>query len=158
MGLRVGFGFDVHQFLEGEEFWLGGVRVPFEKGAVGHSDGDVLVHAIIDALLGAACLGDIGSCFPDSDPQYKDVDSKLLLDETVEWVTREGYRVGNIDGTVMLQRPKLQGYIDPMRSAIATTVGVGIERVSVKATTTERLGFIGREEGVGAQAVVLLEG
>ena len=155
--IRTGIGYDVHQLAEGRELWIGGVRVDYPLGLAGHSDADVLLHAICDALLGAAALGDIGPHFPDTDPQYKGIDSKKLLAHTVKLLAAEGYRVVNIDSVVCAQRPKLAPYIPQMRAAIATAAGVEVGQVSVKATTTERLGFVGREEGIAAQASVLLE-
>lgn len=155
--IRTGIGYDVHQLAEGRELWIGGVRVDYPLGLAGHSDADVLIHAICDALLGAAALGDIGQHFPDDDPQYKGIDSKKLLAHTVKLLAEEGYRVVNIDSVVCAQRPKLAPYIPQMRAAIATAAGVEVGQVSVKATTTERLGFVGREEGIAAQASVLLE-
>jgi 2-C-methyl-D-erythritol 2,4-cyclodiphosphate synthase len=155
--IRTGIGYDVHQLAEGRELWIGGVRVDYPLGLAGHSDADVLIHAICDALLGAAAMGDIGQHFPDDDPQYKGIDSKKLLAHTVKLLAAEGYRVVNIDSVVCAQRPKLAPYIPQMRAAIATAAGVEVGQVSVKATTTERLGFVGREEGIAAQASVLLE-
>ena len=156
MDIRVGLGYDVHALAEGLPLWLGGVRIEHTKGCVAHSDGDVAIHAICDALLGALALGDIGKLFPDSDAKYKGIDSRLLLKEVVELIASEGYAISNIDCTIAMQRPKLRPYIDTMRERIAEVVGVDVDRVSVKATTTERLGFEGREEGVSANAVVLL--
>lgn len=155
--IRTGIGYDVHPLAEGRELWIGGVRVDYPLGLAGHSDADVLLHAICDALLGAAALGDIGQHFPDTDPQFKGIDSKLLLAHTVKLLAEEGYRVVNIDSVVCAQRPKLAPYIPLMREAIATAAGVEVGQVSVKATTTERLGFVGREEGIAAQAGVLIE-
>lgn len=155
--IRTGIGYDVHPLAEGRELWIGGVRVDYPLGLAGHSDADVLLHAICDALLGAAALGDIGQHFPDDDPQYKGIDSKKLLAHTVKMLAAEGYRVVNIDSVVCAQRPKLAPYIPQMRAAIAAAAGVEMGQVSVKATTTERLGFVGREEGIAAQASVLLE-
>ncbi len=155
--IRTGIGYDVHPLAEGRELWIGGVRVDYPLGLAGHSDADVLIHAICDALLGAAALGDIGQHFPDTDPQFKGIDSKKLLAHTVKMLAAEGYRVVNIDSVVCAQRPKLAPYIPQMRAAIATAAGVEVGQVSVKATTTERLGFVGREEGIAAQAGVLLE-
>lgn len=156
-GFRIGFGYDVHQLAEGEELWLGGIRVPHSKGAVGHSDADVVLHVICDAVLGAANLRDIGYHFPDTDPKYKGVDSKLLLRDTMELVRSKGFELGNVDVTLALQRPKVKPYIDDMREAIARAADVEVERISVKATTTEKLGFVGTEKGVKAYAVALLE-
>ena len=146
-----------HRLAEGIDFCLGGCRITHTKGAVAHSDGDVLIHAICDALLGALALGDIGKHFPDTDTKFKGIDSKKLLAETVALVRREGYEVGNIDSIVCLQRPKIKDYIPQMRQALAAVLQVDENRISVKATTTETLGFVGREEGVEAHAVVLLE-
>lgn len=155
-GFRIGFGFDVHQLQEGKEFWLGGIKVPHQKGAVGHSDADVLVHVICDALLGAANLRDIGFHFSDKDPQYKNIDSKLLLKEVIQLVRKEGYELGNLDTTICLQLPKINPYIPEMKSCLAEVMEVGEGQVSIKATTTEQLGFVGREEGVSAYCVALI--
>ena len=157
MGFRIGFGYDVHKLGEGEEFWLGGILVPHSKGSIGHSDADVLLHVICDALLGAANLRDIGFHFPDTDPQYKGIDSKKLLREVMALIRKEGYRLGNIDATVALQQPKIKPYIEEMKKCIAEVMEVEENQVSVKATTTEKLGFVGREEGVEAYAVALIE-
>ncbi len=154
--MRIGFGYDVHRLVEGRPLILGGIEVPHDTGLDGHSDADVLLHAIIDAMLGAAALGDIGSHFPDTDPQWLDADSSLLLAEVAQRVEKAGYRVANIDATVALQRPKLRPFIDPMRRSIAQTLGVELGQVSVKATTTERLGFVGQEAGAAASAVCLI--
>lgn len=156
-GLRIGQGYDVHRLVEGRSLILGGVDVPFEKGLLGHSDADVLVHAVMDALLGAAALPDIGRQFPDSDAQYAGADSLLLLRKVGALVSAAGYEIGNIDSTVIAQRPKLAGYIPQMRENIAAALGVGPERVNVKATTEELLGFTGEGLGIAAQAVALLE-
>lgn len=156
MDIRVGCGYDVHALAEGLQLVLCGVKVSHTKGCVAHSDGDVAIHAICDALLGALAIGDIGKLFPDSDAKYKGIDSTILLKEVVDVVVSKGYSVSNIDCTIAMQRPKLRPYIDTMRERIAEVVGVDVDRVSVKATTTERLGFEGREEGVSANAVVLL--
>lgn len=155
-GFRVGFGYDVHQLKEEQAFWLGGIQVPYEKGAVGHSDADVLIHVICDALLGAANLRDIGYHFSDKDPKYKGIDSKILLKEVVKLLEAEGYAIGNIDSTVCLQIPKLNPHIPAMKSCLAEVMGIGEAQLSIKATTTERLGFVGREEGVSAYCVVLI--
>lgn len=157
MAFRIGYGYDVHQLAEGESFWLGGIEVPHTHGAVGHSDADVLLHVICDALLGALALRDIGYHFPDTDPQYKGVDSKKLLQHTYDLVTQAGWQLGNVDCTVCLQRPKVGPHVDSMRQCIAGLLGAEMHQVSIKATTTEKLGFVGREEGVSAHAVVLLE-
>lgn len=154
--MRIGTGYDVHRLGEGLPLWLGGVQVPHSHGLIGHSDADVLLHAVCDALLGAAALGDIGNHFPDTDPQYKGISSLKLLAHVGNLLKQEGYSVGNIDATVAAQRPKLAPYITQMRQNIADTLGIGLDQVSVKATTTEHLGFEGREEGISAQAVALL--
>lgn len=153
---RIGYGYDVHQLAVGEEFWLGGILVPHEKGAVGHSDADVLLHVICDALLGACNQRDIGFHFPDTDPKYKGVDSKLLLKDTVAIVRQCGYEVGNIDVTVCLERPKIKPIIPQMQEVIATVMEVALDQVSIKATTTEKLGFVGAEDGVSAHCVALV--
>lgn len=155
--LRIGFGIDFHQLAEGRPLWLGGVQIPHNKGAVGHSDADVLLHAICDALLGAACLGDIGVHFPDNDAQYKNIDSKILLQKTVELIKKEHYSLVNIDSTICLEIPKIRPYIDSMRTVIANIAGVKEKDVSIKATTTEKMGFVGREEGLIAYATVLVQ-
>ena len=154
---RIGTGYDVHQLREGLPLWLGGVEVPHTHGLLGHSDADVLVHAICDALLGAAALGDIGQHFPDTDPQYRGISSLALLRHVAQLLRSEGYSIANIDSTVVAQRPKLAPHIGLMRQRIAEAAGVETEHVSVKATTTEHLGFEGREEGISAQAVALIE-
>lgn len=155
--LRIGLGVDFHQLTEGRDFWLGGILVPHHKGGLGHSDADVLLHAICDAMLGAASLGDIGVHFPDTDNTYKDIDSKILLQRTRELVAEKGYQVVNIDSTLCLQAPKIKPYVPEMQAAIALILEISVEDVSIKATTTEQLGFVGREEGVVAYASVLLE-
>lgn len=155
--MRIGHGYDVHRLTEGRDLILGGVKIPFEKGLLGHSDADVLLHAVSDALLGAAALGDIGVLFPDSDPAFAGADSLLLLQQVVLAVNAKGYRVGNIDCTVLCQRPKLRPYIDEMRNNIASVCGVDLSCVSVKATTEEGLGFTGSGEGIAAHCVCLLE-
>ncbi len=157
MDFRVGFGYDVHRMEPGIPFRLGGVRIAHEMGAVGHSDADVLLHAICDALLGAAALGDIGSHFPDTDPAYRGISSLKLLRRTIQLLKEKGHRVVNIDSTVCLQTPRIQPYIQRMREEIASAMECGMERVSVKATTEEGLGFTGRKEGVSAYAVALIE-
>lgn len=157
MKIRVGLGYDVHQLVSERNLWIGGVNVPHEKGALGHSDADVLLHVICDALLGAADLRDIGFHFPDTDPKYKDADSKLLLKEVIRLIRVKGYEVGNIDSTICLQRPKLASYIPEMKKVIAELCEIDLGDVSIKATTTERLGFVGSEEGVSAYAVVLIQ-
>ncbi|MDR2173390.1 MAG: 2-C-methyl-D-erythritol 2,4-cyclodiphosphate synthase [Burkholderiales bacterium] len=154
--IRIGHGFDAHAFAENRPLRLGGVDIPFERGLAGHSDADVVLHAVMDALLGALALGDIGHFFPDSDVRYKDADSRALLRQVVSEIETRGYQVGNVDVTVMAERPKLAPHREKMRQTIAEDLHCKIERVSVKATTTEKLGFTGREEGIAAQAVVLL--
>jgi len=155
--IRIGQGIDFHQLTEGRDFWLGGVLVPHHKGALGHSDADVLLHAICDAMLGALSLGDIGVHFPDTDNTYKNIDSKLLLARCAELIAEKGYQVVNIDSTLCLQAPKIKPYVPQMREAIAGILHLTVDEVSIKATTTEKLGFVGREEGVVALASVLLE-
>lgn len=157
MKIRVGFGYDVHQLAEGEEFWLGGIKLPHTHGAVGHSDADVLIHVICDALLGAANMRDIGYHFSDQDPVYKGIDSKILLKEVMDLIRIEGYEVSNIDSTVCLQKPKVNPHIDDMKICLAEVMQIPAEDISIKATTTERLGFVGREEGVSAYATVLIQ-
>ena len=154
--MRIGFGFDVHQLKEGYDFFLGGIKIPHSKGAVGHSDADVLIHAICDALLGAANLGDIGVHFPDTSTEFKNIDSKILLKRVVAIISDKGYKIENIDSTVCLQKPKIASFIPMMKEMLAITMGIDNDAVSVKATTTEKMGFEGREEGVSAYAVVLL--
>ena len=156
MDIRIGHGYDVHALADGLPLWLGGVKIEHEKGCVAHSDGDVTIHAICDALLGALALGDIGKLFPDNDAAYKGIDSKILLRRVCDVVVERGYTISNIDCTIAMQRPKLRPHIDTMRATLASVMGLDVERVSVKATTTERLGFEGREEGVSTHAVVLL--
>ena len=156
MDFRIGHGYDVHALQEGLRLVLGGVEIPYEKGFVAHSDGDVAIHAICDALLGAAALGDIGLHFPDTSSAYKGIDSKELLRRVVALLGEQGYTIGNVDCTIRMQRPKLRPYIDAMRRALADAMGVGDDRVSVKATTTEHLGVEGREEGVSVSAVALI--
>lgn len=156
MAYRIGSGVDFHQLAAGKELWLGGVKIPHDKGAVGHSDADVLLHAVCDALLGALALGDIGKHFPDTDQKYKGIDSKILLKETRNLIAAKGYSVVNIDSTLCLQQPKISPYISDMQKTIAAILQVNEEDVSIKATTTERLGFVGREEGVMAYASALL--
>ena len=155
-GFRVGFGYDVHKLVKGRALILGGVEIPFERGLLGHSDADVLAHAIGDALLGAAALGDIGRHFPDTDEQYREVDSLWLLQQIVMRIADAGFEIGNVDATVVAQRPKLAPHIDAMRQQLSRALGIDRNGVSVKATTSERLGFMGREEGIAAQAVVLI--
>lgn len=155
--MRIGLGIDVHEFAEGRDLIIGGVKIPHEKGLLGHSDADVLVHAINDAILGALSLGDIGKLFPNNDSKYKDINSLLMTKEVVEIMKEKGYKIVNVDSVICAQRPKLAGYILEMRKNIAKVLETDIENVSVKATTTEHLGFEGREEGISSQAVVLLE-
>ena len=157
MKTRVGFGFDVHQLKEGSDFFIGGVKVTHNKGAVGHSDADVLIHAICDALLGAAAMGDIGKHFPDTDMAYKGIDSKELLKHVCLLLEKEKYQIGNIDCTICLQLPQILPYIEEMRSVLSVILKIEVSDVSIKATTTERLGYVGREEGVSAYAVALIE-
>ena len=154
--IRTGYGYDIHRLKEGRRLVLGGETIPFAKGLEGHSDADVLLHAIIDALLGAAALGDIGLLFPDTDSVYKDADSRLLLRKTVSMIHDNGFIVGNMDGTIVAERPKLQSYIPKMRKNIASDLNISIDSVSIKATTSEKIGIIGRQEGICAMAVCLL--
>lgn len=154
--IRIGQGYDVHAIAAGLPMWLGGINVPSDTGFVAHSDGDVAIHALCDALLGALALGDIGRHFPDSSAEFKDIDSKILLSRVMKLVGENGYRVGNVDITIALQAPKLRPYIDEMRACLAGLLGCGIDRVSVKATTTEKLGFVGRREGCEVWAVCIL--
>ncbi len=156
MNVRVGIGYDVHQLKEGLPFIVGGIVIEHHKGAVAHSDGDVLIHAICDALLGAAKLRDIGTHFPDTSDKYKGIDSKILLSKTKDMLSEAGYKIGNIDSTICLQRPKIKKYIPEMEETLADVLSIPLEDVGVKATTTEQLGFVGREEGVSAYASVLL--
>ena len=156
--MRVGHGYDVHRLVEGRRLILGGVEIPFEKGLLGHSDADVLTHAVMDALLGAAALGDIGKLFPDSDPAYEGADSLILLKRVAEALDENGYTVGNVDATVLAQRPRLAPHIPAMREKLAAAMGADPGRVSVKATTEEGLGFTGAGEGIAAHAVALIEG
>ena len=155
--LRIGQGYDVHRLVEGRKLILGGVDIPWERGLLGHSDADVLTHAVMDALLGAAALGDIGKAFPDSDPALEGVDSLLLLDQVMEMLREKGWQVVNVDATVVAQRPKLSPHIPQMRANLAAHMGVALDRVNVKATTEEKLGFTGDSSGMAAQAVALLE-
>ena len=157
MSFRIGQGVDFHQLAEGRELWLGGVKVDHSKGALGHSDADVLLHAICDALLGAASLGDIGTHFPDTDQQYKNIDSKILLQRTVDLIINRGYAIVNIDSTLCLEKPKIKPYVPQMQETIASICGLSVNDVSIKATTTEQMGFVGREEGLVAYATVLLQ-
>jgi len=156
MSIRVGIGYDVHQLAEGFDLWLGGIKVDHSKGSVGHSDGDVLIHAICDAMLGALAKRDIGYHFPDNDQSLKGIDSKILLKKTNDIIVQAGYKIGNIDSTVCLQRPKIKDLIPEMQQTLERVLGVEAGTVSVKATTTEKLGFVGREEGISAYAIVML--
>ena len=156
MNCRIGFGYDVHQLVSGRDFWLGGIKIPFDKGGLGHSDADVLVHVICDALLGAANMGDIGKHFPDSSEEYKDIDSKILLKNVMELIRKNNFEVVNIDSTVCLQLPKLAPFIDTMKLELSNCMGVDVNDISIKATTTERLGFVGKEKGISAYATVLI--
>jgi 2-C-methyl-D-erythritol 2,4-cyclodiphosphate synthase len=156
MAYRIGTGVDYHKLVEGRDLWLGGVNIPHHKGALGHSDADVLLHAICDALLGALCLGDIGVHFPDTDETYKNIDSKILLEKTIALIKKEGYAIVNLDSTVCLESPKIKNYVGQMKKIIADLLSVTTKDISIKATTTEQLGFIGREEGLMAYATVLL--
>lgn len=156
MKIRVGHGYDVHRLAEGLPLFLGGVKLDHSKGCIAHSDGDVALHAICDALLGAAALGDIGKHFPDTDPNFKSIDSRILLRRCAELLTEKGYTVGNIDVTIAAQKPKIAPYIMQMRETIAQDMGISVDEVSVKATTTEKLGFVGREEGIEVHSVVLI--
>ncbi|MGL5771616.1 MAG: 2-C-methyl-D-erythritol 2,4-cyclodiphosphate synthase [Bacteroidales bacterium] len=157
MKIRVGFGFDVHQLVEGRDFWLGGIKLEHTHGLLGHSDADVLIHAICDALLGAANMRDIGYHFPDTAGEFKNIDSKILLRQTMELIRKKGYELGNIDATVCAERPKLKAHIPAMQKTLAEVMGVDSDDISIKATTTEKLGFTGREEGISAYATVLIQ-
>jgi 2-C-methyl-D-erythritol 2,4-cyclodiphosphate synthase len=157
MSFRIGSGIDFHQLAEGRNLWIGGVHVPHHKGASGHSDADVLLHAICDALLGALALGDIGMHFPDNDPVYRDIDSKILLQRTFMMIRKTGYRVVNVDSTLTLESPRIKPYVSQMREVIAGILDIQPQDVSIKATTTEKMGYVGREEGVVAYATVLVE-
>jgi len=156
MKLRIGYGIDFHQLVEGRDLVIGGVTIPHHKGALGHSDADVLLHAICDALLGAACLGDIGVHFPDTSSEFKNIDSKILLAKTRTLIEAEGYAIGNIDASLCLEAPKIKPYVGTMQETIAGILGIGIKDVSIKATTTETMGFVGRQEGLVAHAVCLI--
>ncbi len=157
MKIKVGLGFDVHQLVEGRDFWLGGIKIPHNKGALGHSDADVLIHAICDALLGAANLGDIGVHFPDTDANFKGIDSKILLTKTLQLITEKGWSISNVDCTLVLEKPKIKPYVLQMQQTLAQILKIDIEDISIKATTNETMGFIGRQEGVVAYAVTLLQ-
>ena len=154
--MRIGFGFDVHRLEKNQDFWLGGILIPHEKGAVGHSDADVLIHAMCDALLGAANLGDIGFHFPDNSDEFKGVDSKILLKRSIRLVEESGYYINNIDTTICLQSPKINKFIDEMKRVLCDCMNIPVSNLSIKATTTEKLGFVGNEQGVSAYAVVLV--
>lgn len=156
MKIKIGLGYDVHQFAEGRDLWLGGIKIDHTKGLLGHSDADVLIHAICDALLGAASLRDIGYNFPDTDNAYKNIDSKILLKRTIDLVRSKGWELSNIDATVCAQEPKLNPHIENMRTCLASVLGVDVDDISIKATTTEHLGFVGRKEGIAAYATALL--
>lgn len=154
--VRVGFGFDVHKLVEGRDLWLGGIKIPHSLGLLGHSDADVLIHAICDALLGAANMRDIGYHFPDTSADTLDIDSKILLKKTIDLIARKGYRLGNIDATVCAERPKINPHVEKMKECLATVMNADVDDISIKATTTEKLGFTGREEGISAYATVLI--
>ncbi len=156
MSFRIGIGYDVHRLEEGRKFVLGGISLPFEKGPLGHSDGDVLIHAICDAMLGALALGDIGKHFPDSEEEFRGIDSKLLLEKTINLIRFYGYQISNIDSTVCLQKPKISKYVPKMVKTLSDVLGTDEHQISIKATTTEKLGFVGEEQGISAYAVVLL--
>jgi 2-C-methyl-D-erythritol 2,4-cyclodiphosphate synthase len=157
MKIRVGFGYDVHQLAEGEEFWLGGIQLTHSKGCVAHSDGDVLIHAICDALLGASNLRDIGFHFPDTSSDFKNIDSKILLKKTVKLITDKGFSIGNIDATIALQQPKIKPLIPEMQKVLSEVMEIDLEDLAIKATTTEKLGFVGTEDGIAAYATVLIQ-
>ena len=157
MKIRVGFGYDVHQLTENRELWLGGVQIPHEKGALGHSDADVLLHAICDALLGAAGKRDIGFYFPDTSSEFKNIDSKILLQRTIKVLKDDGWKVGNIDSTICMERPKIMSFVPEMKKVISAICEIEEDDVSIKATTSEKMGFVGREEGVNAYAVTLIQ-
>jgi len=156
MNIRVGQGVDIHQLVEGRDFWLGGILIPHNKGALGHSDADVLIHAICDAILGAANLGDIGVHFPDTEAQFKGIDSKILLRHVTDLVKTKGWKIGNVDSTLILERPKIKPHITDMQEILAPLMDVEVDAVSIKATTNEKMGFVGREEGILAFASVLI--
>jgi len=157
MKIRVGFGYDVHQLTENRELWLGGVQIPHDRGALGHSDADVLLHAICDALLGAAGKRDIGFYFPDTSSEFKNIDSKILLQRTIQVLKDDGWKVGNIDSTLCMERPKIMSFVPAMQTVISAICEIEEEDVSIKATTSEKMGFVGREEGVNAYAVALIQ-
>lgn len=156
MKSRIGFGFDVHQLIEDRDFFLGGIKIPHTKGALGHSDADALIHSVCDALLGAANLSDIGTHFPDSSPEYKNIDSKILLKKVVEMLKIKGYSICNIDVTVCLQKPKISSFIPEMKKTLSSVMQIPEDDISIKATTTEKLGFVGREEGIAVYSVALI--
>lgn len=156
MNFRIGFGYDVHQLEENFDFWLGGIHIDYHKGCIAHSDGDVLIHAICDALLGAANLGDIGKHFPDTSNEYKNIDSKILLKKTYELLQENGFLIGNIDATICLQKPKIGPYIPQMQKTLSEILSIDIQNISIKATTTEKMGFVGQEQGISAYAVALI--
>lgn len=155
--MRIGYGIDFHRLVEGRDLMIGGVKIPHTKGALGHSDADVLLHAICDALLGAACLGDIGVHFPDTSSEFKNIDSKILLAKTKDLITAEGYSIVNIDASLCLEKPKIKPFIPAMQEIIARILGIGLRDISIKATTNEKMGFVGREEGLSAHAVCLIK-
>lgn len=157
MGLRIGYGIDFHQLVVGRDLFIGGVKIPHDKGALGHSDADVLLHAICDALLGAACLGDIGVHFPDTSSEFKNIDSKILLQRTYELIQKEGYSIVNIDSTLCLEAPKIKPFVPQMQQVIADILHLSVKDVSIKATTTETMGFVGRKEGLVAHACCLIQ-
>jgi len=157
MSFRIGFGIDFHQLVEGRDLWIGGVKIPHHKGAKGHSDADVLLHAICDGLLGALALGDIGVHFPDTDDTYKNIDSKILLEKTFQMIDQKGYSIVNVDSSLSLESPKIKTFVPAMQQIIANILRVDPEDISIKATTTEKMGFVGREEGLVAYATVLLQ-
>lgn len=157
MGLRIGYGIDYHQLVTGRDLFIGGVKIPHDKGALGHSDADVLLHAICDALLGAACLGDIGVHFPDTSQEFKNIDSKILLAKTYELIKQEGYTIINIDSTLCLEAPKIKPFVQQMQEVIAGILHITVKDISIKATTTETMGFVGRKEGLVAHATCLIQ-
>ena len=154
--IKIGYGYDVHQLAPQVDFWLGGIKIPHTHGAIGHSDADVLIHVICDALLGAANLGDIGFHFSDKDPKYKDIDSKILLKEVLKLIDKKGFKIGNIDTTICLQEPKIGPYIEDIKASLSKVTSLDTDDISIKATTTETLGFVGKSEGIAAHAVVLI--
>ena len=156
MAFRIGFGIDFHQLVEKRDLWIGGIKLPHSKGALGHSDADVLLHAVCDAMLGAACLGDIGLHFPDTSNEFKNIDSKILLQKTYQLIGEAGYKIENIDSTICLEQPKIKPYVAEMQRVIASILSINENAVSIKATTSEKMGFVGREEGIAAYATVLL--